>query len=142
MKRLLSLAGIFVLLVALTGPCLATIGVEKGVGCIIVTMDGTNDFSYSAATITTGDDVGTTLVSIWPKGLQISAIDVDTSSGAKIVIRNSSLTGPRIPPSIWDNVLGGNMTRYFIDGRWYLPYIKHSDQITDAGAIITFSFSN
>ena len=124
-------------------PVWATIGVEKGVGCVIVTLDGSAMISVLAtATITTGDDVGTTLISIWPKGLQISSIDTDGAAGSKTIIRNSSLTGPRLSPAVWDNVSGGNLTKYFTDGRWYKPYIKHSEQTTDNGTIITFSFKN
>ena len=66
MKRLFSLIGAMVLMVALAVPAWATLGVELGYGYVTVTLDGSASFDFQTATITTGLNIGSTLISIYP----------------------------------------------------------------------------
>lgn len=130
------------LVMALALPAWAAIAVEGGYGYITVTLDGSNDFNWSTATITTGVGSGAALTTLFPKGLQINTIDVfGSAAGAKTIIRDGSLTGQKIPPVVWYTVDGSPQVQYYL-GRWYQPCIKHSDQTSDNGTIVTFSYNN
>ena len=143
MRKLFSLIGAVLLVAALAIPSWATIGVELGYGYVTVTLDGSASFDFQTATITAGLNAGSTLISIFPKGIQITAIDVcGSAAGAKTVIRNGSSTNSRIPPTTWYTVDGGPQVQYYGDGRWYMPYIAHADNTLDTGTTVTFSFKN
>ncbi len=141
MKRLLSITGAVLLLLALALPARATVTVVNNNGCLTVTLDGTNDFNWATATITAGTGSGTAVATYFPNGLQITKIVGYGTAGANIPIRDGSTTGQFIPPGFGD-VAGAKNVLYYGDGRWYKPCLVHADMTTDSGYAVGFYYSN
>ena len=142
MKRLITLAGVLFLLLALALPAWATIAVVNHNGTLSVTLDNSNNFAWASATVTSGTGSGTALTTLFPNGLQITKINVNLPSGAVVSLRDGISTAPFIPPSAWTLAGGGVTMEYYLDGRWYTPSAFFADQTTPNGAVIDIEYSN
>lgn len=116
--------------------------VEGGPGYIRVVLDGSTDFNWSTAAITTGVGSGSALATLFPDGLKLFAIDyLPPAVNAAAIIRNNSLTGPILPPK-FKSATGDPQVRYYPGVRKYKPCIKNSEQTTPTDAEFTFQFEN
>jgi len=117
------------------------IAVEEGYGYLTITLDGTNSFAWDTATVTTGNNSGSALATLYPNGLKLTGITVYPGAvGSKTVVRDRSATGTVIPP-FWYSVDGGPQGWPYL-GRFYKPYITHTDQTSDSGTKVSFFFEN
>ena len=137
MKRLLA-AICLVMLVA--GGAFAAIAVEHAPGMLIITLDGTNGFTWATSTVTLGKKVGAKVSDIYPEGIALTSVDFQgPAAAAKGVWRDGTATGPKMGPP-FNTIDGGPQTKYFT-GYWMRkPCLVHADQTTDTSAVWYFYF--
>lgn len=130
------------MVMCLAGGAFAANAVENGEGVITVTLDGSTDFNWATATVTTGIGYGMKVADLYPQGLALSAISVYSGTlNTLIVVRNKKLTGPIIRPKL-KVVSGDSLVKYFTGKRLYKPCIEHDDQTTETNAEVSFEFDN
>lgn len=141
MRKILAFLTLSLVLLFATS-AMATISVVGGTGYITVTLDSSNDFAWATATVTAGIGSGTALSTLFPNGLKITKININSVAGTVTVLRDGISTGATIPPSAWTNTTGGNMMEYYVSGRAYKPSAFFADQTTPNGTKIDIEYSN
>ena len=138
MKKILGVLTILGLLWA--APAWATVTVENGNGVLIVTLDGSNGFTWSTATITSGLGLGQKVSTYYPNGLQLSAISFyPSAAGAIGQWRDKTATGNLMAPKFY-SVDGGPQVMYFTGKTLRKPCLVHADQTTDTSTSWYFIF--
>jgi len=131
---------LIIMLLAWAVPSWATIGVANGNGVLIVTMDGSNDFAWSTATITSGMGSGQKVSTYYPYGIQVNAISFyPSAAGAIGQWRDKTVSGNIMAPKFY-SVDGGPQVFYFTGKTLRKPSIAHADQTTDTSTVWYFIF--
>jgi hypothetical protein len=109
---------------------------------LYVKLDGTNDFVWATATITTGRGVGMKVADAFPEGLALTSIIYSPpSAGAVGLARDALVTGEVIPPR-FRGVSGDTLSVFKTGDDFYKPCLEHDDQTTDTNAEWWFEFNN